>query len=233
MLLRMDLPRWVADRDTHKNAFSTMREGVDYALRTVQIRNLLLLLGMCAGLGFQYMVLLPVYAREILHADARAYGLMVSAFGLGSLVAAAVLTRPADRWTLRRNLLIGLGSSGVGMGVFAWSRVLPLTLAMGFMAGFGLILYVASTNTLLQLTTEDRFRGRIMSLYTFMFIGTAPLGALMSGSIAQRWGAPVATSASAFMLLSGAFWVFYRLRTLAAREAAERAAVPAFTEKMG
>ncbi len=232
MLLRMDLAPFVADEDAGKGALATLREGVAYALGTLPIRNLLLLLGVTAGLGFQYMVLLPVYARDILHAKEQAYGLMVAAFGLGSLLSAVVMTRQQNRWALRRNLLVGLGSAAVGMGVFAWSRALPLTLAMGFAAGFGLILYVASTNTLLQLTTEDRFRGRIMSLYTFMFIGTAPIGALLSGGIAQRWGAPVATSVSALVLLAGAVWVLYRLRTLAAREAAQ-AAVPAFTENVG
>jgi MFS family permease len=232
VLLRMDLAPHVAERDSGKSTLATLREGVDYALGNHQLRNLLLLLGVTAGLGFQYMVLLPVYARDILHANEQAYGLMVAAFGLGSLLSAVVMTRPQNRWGLRRNLLIGLAGAGVGMGVFAWSRALPLTLAMGFLAGFGLILYVASTNTLLQLTTEDRFRGRIMSLYTFMFIGTAPIGALMSGGIAQRWGAPVATSVSAMVLLGGAVWVSYRLRILAAREAA-RAPVPVFTEKVG
>jgi len=157
---------------------------------------------------------------------------MVSAFGLGSLLSAVVMTRQQGRQALRRNLLIGLASAGVGMGLFAWSRVMPLTLAMGFLAGFGLILYVASTNTLLQLTTEDRFRGRIMSLYTFMFIGTAPIGSLLCGWIAQHLGAPVATSVSAAVLLAGAFWVSNRLRMIAAREAAQ-GAVPAFTEKVG
>lgn len=230
-LLRIDLRPLVAERDSARSTFGTLREGVAYALGTPQIRNLLLLLGLTAGLGFQYMVLLPVYARDILKADEQAYGLMVSAFGLGSLLSALLMTRPHDRWALRRNLLLGLASAGAGMGVFAWSRLLPLTLAMGFLAGFGLILYVASTNTLLQLTTEDRFRGRIMSLYTLMFIGTAPIGALLSGAIAQRWGAPVATSASGIVLLGGALWVSYRLRVLAAREAAS-AALPAFTEKL-
>jgi MFS family permease len=229
-LLMMDLTPHVADRVAGQDAFSKLREGVDYALGTRQIRNLLLLLGLTAGLGFQYMVLLPVYAREILHASARAYGLMVSAFGLGSLLSAVVMTRQQDRQALRRNLLIGLGSAGLGMGVFAWSRVLPLTLAMGFLAGFGLILFVASTNTMLQLTTEDRFRGRIMSLYTLMFIGTAPIGSLLCGWIAQQVGAPVATSVSAMVLLMGALWVSYRLRATAARAAAQ--AVPAFTEKV-
>ncbi|MGH7731813.1 MAG: MFS transporter [Candidatus Eiseniibacteriota bacterium] len=231
VLLRMDVTPRVAE-DSGRSTLATLREGVDYALGLPAIRNLLLLLGVTAGLGFQYMVLLPVYARDILRANEQGYGLMVSAFGLGSLLSAVVMTRRLDRWGLRRNLLIGLASGGVGMGVFAWSRAMPLTLAMGFLAGFGLILYVASTNTLLQLTTENRFRGRIMSLYTFMFIGTAPIGALLLGGIAQRWGAPAATTVSGLVLLGGALWVFYRLRVLAAREAAE-AALPAMTENVG
>ena len=231
VLLRLDLAPRVAERDTSLGTLATLREGVRYALGVPSIRNLLLLLGVTTGIGFQYMVLLPVYARDILHADERGYGLMVSAFGLGSLVSALVMTRPSDRWALRRNLLVGLASAAVGMTGFAWARALPLALAMGFMAGFGLILYVASTNTLLQLTTVDRFRGRIMSLYTLMFIGTSPIGALMSGAIAQRWSAPVATTVSGIVLLGGAVWVSYRLRVLAAREAAQ--AVPAFTENVG
>jgi MFS family permease len=230
MLLRMDV---VSRPRKDASASSPVREGIDYALNVAPIRNLLLLLGVTAGLGFQYMTLLPVFARQILHAGPSAYGLMVASFGLGSLLAALWLTRPHDRWSLRRNLLTGLSVAGVGMGVFAWSRWMPLTLIMGFAAGFGLILYVASTNMLLQLTTEDRFRGRVMSFYTFMFIGTAPIGALMAGGIAQRWGAPWANTMCAAILLGGAIWVSYRLKVLAAREAAERLTAPVMTEKVG
>jgi MFS family permease len=214
------------------SARAAIAEGLRYVLATVPLRNLLILLGVTAGLGFQYMVLLPVYAREILHIGAEGYGLMVSAFGLGSLLAAASMTRQLSRWDLRRNLLIGLSASAVGMALFAWSRSLPLTLAMGFLAGFGLILYVASTNTLLQITTEDRFRGRVMSFYTLMFIGTAPLGSLLAGSVAQRFGAPVATTLCAAFLGGGAVWVTWRLRALAAREA-ERPTVAAPSERLG
>jgi MFS family permease len=230
-LLRLDLPPRAAD-EGEERALSNLTEGVRYALSVGPLRNLLALLGFTAGLGFQYMVLLPVYARDILHAGAQAYGLMVSAFGIGSLLSAVMMTRKLDRWDLRRNLLVGLTSAGIGMAGFAWSRWLPLSLGMGFLAGFGLILYVASTNTLLQITTEDRFRGRIMSLYTLMFVGTAPIGALVSGLIAQHAGAPLATSFSATVLLLGALWVSYRLRVIAAREAA-RPPEPALTEKVG
>ena len=104
---------------------------------------------------------------------------------------------------------------------------------MGFLAGFGLILYVATTNILIQVSTEDRYRGRIMSLYTLMFVGTAPIGALVSGSIAQRFGAPVATSVSTLVLLGGALWMLRRLRVLALREAVSPSPGPAATEKVG
>ena len=208
-----------ADVEVATTGLASIREGIRYANSVPQIRNLLLLLGGVAAFGFQYMVLLPVYARDILQTGPQGYGLLVSAFGLGSLLSAVIMTRQLSRGDLRRNLLIGLFTAAVGMGVFASSRSLPLTAAMGFIAGFGLILYVASTNTLLQITTDDRYRGRVMSLYTVMFIGTAPLGSLTSGSVAERFGAPVATTGSAVVLLLGAGWVFWRLRVLASREA--------------
>jgi MFS family permease len=202
------------------SAWERLREGLDYAWRTRAIRHLLVLLAIMGGFGFQYMVLLPVYARTILHAGAGEYGLMVSAFGLGSLLAAARMTQRLSRWDLRRHLLLGLVVAGLGQAGFAWSRALPLTLVMGFLSGFGLILYISSTNTLVQMTTDDAFRGRVMSLYTFGFVGMAPFGALLAGSLAQRYGAPVATSVCALLLLAGALWVSVRLRELAAREAA-------------
>ena len=231
MLMRMDTVSRVHD-PLPGHPWRSVVEGVRYALSVHPIRNLLLLLGATAGFGFQYMILLPVYAKEILHVGAMGYGLLVSAFGVGSLLSAVVMTRQLDRWNLRRNLLIGLTSAGVGMLGFAWSRSLTPALVFGLFAGFGLILYVASTNTLLQLTTEDRYRGRVMSLYTFMFIGTAPLGALAAGWIAQHVSAPISTTMNAVVLFGGAIWVAYRLRVLAGREAA-RPTEPVGVEKIG
>ncbi len=219
-------------RKPTEGTLHNLRDGIRYALTTRPIRNLLLLLGATTSLGFQYTTLLPLFAKEILHGGADAYGLLVSSFGVGSLAAVVILTRKPDRWLLRRNLFVGLLSAGLGLAVFAWSRWLWLSAAMGLVVGFGLILYVASTNTLLQLTTEDHYRGRVMSLYTFMFIGMAPIGALIAGGIAQAAGAPVSTSFSAAVLLAGAVWMSYRLRVLAAREAAQ-VTVPADEGRVG
>jgi MFS family permease len=218
------VPRPAAPAPPDTRAAGTMREGLAYAWSTTSIRNLLVLLAVCAGLGFQFNVLLPVYARDVLHAGAETYGLLFSAFGAGSLVAALRMTLARQRWTLRWNLLIGLVLGGAGLAGFAWSRWFPAMLACAALAGFGLILYVSSTNTLIQLTVDDRYRGRVMSLYTLFFIGTSPFGALLAGGIAERWGAPVATTVCAVALFGGATWVSVRLREIAAREAAAREA---------
>ncbi len=230
-LARIELPK----RDLRHGAagmHSTLMEGVRYAWAVRPIRHLLLLLAVTAGIGFQYLLLLPVYARDILQAGPKVYGLLVTAFGVGSLLGAVRLTERHDRGGLRRNLLLGLGSCGVGLAVFAWSRLLVLSVAAGALAGFGLIVYVASTNTLLQLATDDRFRGRVMSLYTLMFLGTAPVGALATGAVAQRFGAPVSTTCSAVIILLGAAFVLRRLGVLARSEGGE-AREAASPERLG
>ena len=209
----------------------TLREGVRYAWTTPALRDLLLLLAVCAGIGFQYNVLLPVYAREVLHAGPKVYGALLAAFGAGSLAAAVRMTQKLDRWALRRHLLIGLTLGGAGFAGFAWVHWLPAMLAFGALSGFGLILYVSSTNILIQMTTADEFRGRIMSLYTLMFVGTSPFGALLAGALGQRFGAPVATSLCALVMLGGALWVSVRLRAIAARE--EAAAAESEAEPIG
>jgi MFS family permease len=199
---------------------TTLVEGVGYAWRNSSLRNLLLLLAICAGLGFQYNVLLPVYTRELLKAGPGVYGALLASFGVGSLLAALRMTMHLDRWQLRRHLLWGLVLAGVGFAGFAWVRVLWFMMLMGALSGFGLILYISSTNVLIQMTTADEYRGRVMSIYTLMFLGTAPFGALLAGAIAERFGAPLATSVCALVLLGGALWVSVRLRAVAARERA-------------
>jgi MFS family permease len=229
-LARLDLPKREFFRRGHALGAS-LRAGIRYAWAARPIRNLLLLLGLSAGIGFQYQLLLPVYARDILRAGPQTYGLLVTAFGAGALLGALRLAGGSVRARLRGNLLLGLMACGGGLVLFAWSRAIPLSMAAGALAGFGLIVYVGSTNTLLQLSTEDRFRGRVMSLYTLMFAGAAPIGALASGAIAQRWGAPASTTFSGGVMLLGAALVIWRFALLA-RLQAGRLAGPAHTERL-
>jgi MFS family permease len=201
------------------SALEHLREGVRYAFGVPRLRNLLVLIGIAGAFGFQYTVLLPVYADRILRAGAGGFGMLASAAGVGSLLAALTMTRRQTLPRLRRNLLFGLSIFGCALVAFSFSRVFVLSLALNLVVGFGMILYAASTNTMIQLTVQDQFRGRVMSLYTLMFVGTAPLGSFVLGSIAQHAGAPTATRLSGTMCVLGAVWVFLRLHAHARRDA--------------
>ena len=216
-LWRMDLPA-VPPKAARGSALAHIREGVSYAWRTPRLRNLLVLLGTAGSFGFQYTVLVPIYADRILHAGSSGYGILMSAAGVGSLLAAFTMTAKQDRAKLRRNLLIGLSLFGAGLIGFSLSRVFALSIALNLVVGFGMVLYGASTNTLVQSAVDDSYRGRVMSLYTLMFIGTAPLGSFVLGSVAQHFGAPWATRISGGLCILGALWVFHRLRVLARAE---------------
>jgi MFS family permease len=212
-LWRIQLPA-APPRPPRTPALAHMKEGIAYAWRTPRLRNLLVLLGTAGSFGFQYTVLLPIYADHLLKAGAGGFGLLMSAAGVGSLAAAITLTRKTDRDALRRNLLVGLSIFGGGLIAFSFSRVFALSVALNLCVGYGMVLYGASTNTLIQLTVTDDFRGRVMSLYTLMFVGTAPLGSFVLGSVAQHFGAPWATRISVGLCVLGALWVFFRLRVL-------------------
>lgn len=202
------------------HALTTLIEGVRYALRAPRIRHLLLLMGFTGTLGFQYAVLMPIYAGNILNAGARGYGLLVAAAGIGAVFAALALTARMERPALRRLLLIGLSFFGLGLVAFSFSRTLWLSAALNGVVGFGMILYAATSNTLLQTTVLDEFRGRVMSFFTLMLLGTAPLGSFVSGTVAQKMGAPAATRISGVACLVGALWLWRRLRVVARDEAA-------------
>jgi predicted MFS family arabinose efflux permease len=155
----------------------------------------------------------------VLGTDARGYGLLLTAAGLGAVGAALRLaSRRYTRREHRRNLLGGLVLFAFGvLGLSTCGRIGP-ALACQVVAGFGMILYTATTNTLLQLFVADGYRGRAMGLHTVMFLGTAPVGSLVLGALAERFGAPTAAAASGTVSLGAAVWLAFRLRRLAERE---------------
>jgi MFS family permease len=224
LLLLWNLTRMALEprpRGPHAPALATLLEGVRYAYHTPRIRHLLSLLGLTGMLGFQYGVLMPVFADALLRAGARGYSLLVSAAGCGAVLGTLTLTGLRDRPALRRALFLGLAAFGAGLVAFSYSRVLWLSLGLSFVVGFGMILFAATTNTLLQITVRDEFRGRVMSLFTLMLIGTAPFGSFIMGTVADRVGAPAAVRLAGIACMLGALWVANRLRAAARRDGAQ------------
>ncbi|WP_257309938.1 MFS transporter [Geothrix fuzhouensis] len=166
-------------------------EGFRYVRRTRPVRDLLLLLGLISLLGMPYSVLMPIFAGQILHGGARALGTLMGASGVGALAGAVTLAlRPSPKGL---GTWIAACASGFGAALIAFSlsRTFPLSVLLMLPVGFGMIVQMASSNTLIQMMVPDALRGRVMSVYSMMFMGMAPIGALLGGTLAHHLGAPL------------------------------------------
>jgi MFS family permease len=181
-------------------------EGFRFARHTAPIWTLLLLLGLVSLVGMPYTVLMPIFADKILHGGARGLGILMGATGVGALLGALTLASRTGVSGLGRWVAISCGGFGFFLLLFSWSRVFWLSAAMLLPVGFCMMLEMSSSNTLIQSMVPDQLRGRVMALYSMMFMGMAPFGALLGGALADRLGAPLTVSVGAVACIGGAFW---------------------------
>jgi MFS family permease len=180
-----------------------MREGFRFVRHAKPIRTLLILVGVVSFMALPFNVLLPIFADRILHGGATAYGNLMLAVGLGAMFGALTL---AMRQGLR-----GLGNivaySAMGLGgsliLFGASRWYGVSLAAMALAGFAMMMQFASTNTLIQAMVPDQLRGRVMSLYSMMFLGMSPFGSLVAGTLADHIGAQITVALGGLASLAG------------------------------
>jgi MFS family permease len=191
-----------------------LKEGVVYAWRFVPIRLMLLLLCYMSLFGLSYAVLMPVFAKDILGGGPRTLGFLLAAVGIGALIGALYLASRKSIRGLGRVIVIGILAFGVGVIAFSFSTWLWLSLVLVPLAGFGIMVQMASINTLLQTLVDDDKRGRVMSLYTMSFIGMAPFGSLISGWAATHIGAPNTLRISGALCIIAAIVFFKKLPEL-------------------
>jgi MFS family permease len=172
------------------NVLLNLKEGVQYTMGFASMRAIVLLLAAVSLFGSSYMVLMPVFAKDIFHGGPAVLGLLMGAIGFGALGGAIFLAT--------RKTVLGLGrwlmysSCLFGTGLILFSLLNNLTLALPFLAlcGFGMMVELAGSNTILQTIVDEDKRGRVMSLYTVAFMGMTPIGGLLAGSLASRIGSP-------------------------------------------
>jgi len=191
-----------------------MKAGISYAIGFVPIRHLLLLLGLVNLLGASFHVLMPVMAKEVLHGGSNTYGFMMGFAGLGALVGALFLASRKNVIMLGRIIPSASGLFGAALIFLSISRSVPLSMGLMMFTGLGLMLYTASSNTILQTITDDDKRGRVMSLYTMAIMGTAPFGSLLAGSLAKIIGTPLTVLAGGLSCITGALYFLSRLPEL-------------------
>jgi MFS family permease len=164
--------------------------GFRFVSRTAPVRALLILLGIVSFSGMPYAVLMPIFAEHILHGGARELGILMGASGLGALAGTLTLATRTGVRGLGRWVATGAASFGVALILFSFSRVFWLSAVLLVPVGASMMVQMASSNTLIQAMVPDSLRGRVMAVYSMMFMGMAPFGALFAGSVAERIGAP-------------------------------------------
>ncbi len=176
------------DRKGKAHVWEELCEGVAYAYNFKPIWAILSLLAVYGLAGSPYVVLMPVYAKDILHGGAHTFGFLLSAAGVGALTSTIYLASRKNVLGLYKVVPLAAGVCGVGIAAFAISRNFTLSLVFLFLTGFGMLTQIASSNTIIQTIVDEDKRGRIMSLYAMSHLGTMPLGSLLAGSLAGRIG---------------------------------------------
>jgi MFS family permease len=179
-----------APRRQHDPVLQSLREGFRFSFGFAPIRYVLTLLALVSLAGVPYMVLMPIFAREILHGGPRTLGILMGGAGIGALAGAIYLA--SRRTVLGLGAIIGFAAItfGAGLVVFSFSRSLWLSLALMPITGGSMIIQMAGSNTILQTLVDDHMRGRVMAFFTMCFMGMIPLGSLLSGALATHIGAP-------------------------------------------
>jgi MFS family permease len=186
--------------------FQQLREGWNYAARFAPIRNILLLIGLVSLVGMPYTVLMPVFADEVLRGGPNTLGLLMAASGVGALIGAMLLAARRSVLGLGKYIPLTAGAFGAGLIMFSFSRVIWLSLLLMVLTGLGFMVQMAVSNTILQTIVDEDKRGRVMSFYTMAFMGTAPFGSLLAGSVAERIGAPHTLLFGGIGCLLGSAW---------------------------
>jgi len=185
-----------------------LRQGWAYVAASRPIRGILLLFALLSLMGWPFMVLMPIFAAQVLRGGPHTLGFLMGAVGVGSLVSALSLVVRRSVRGLTKMIPIAAAVFGVGLVAFGLSRSLWLSLPMMLVTGFGMMQGLTTSNTILQTLVEEKMRGRVMSYYTMAFVGMAPFGSLLAGALAHRIGAPhtVIVSGIACIVGSLVFW---------------------------
>jgi MFS family permease len=193
------------------SALAHVTEGFRFVLQSRPILALLLLLGLVSLMGTPYSVLMPIIADQTFHRGSQGLGLLMGASGVGALIGALSLAR---RTTLRgygRTVAVAATSFGLSLIAFSSVRYFWLAVALLLPAGFSMMTQMAASNTLIQSMVPNVLRGRVMAVYSMMFMGMAPIGALLAGALADWLGATTTVAAGGAFCIAGGLIFLQRL----------------------
>jgi MFS family permease len=200
-------------------------EGFQFVNHTAPIRALVILLGLVSVTGMPYVVLMPIFADKILHGGGQGLaswigshdlgavrlGILMGAAGVGALLGALTLAVRSGVKGLGTWITVCCAGFGISLMLFSFSKSFWLSVLLLLPVGYFIMLQMASSNTLIQVMVPDVLRGRMMAVYSMMFMGMAPLGALLGGAMSDRLGAPLTVAIGGFASVLGAWWFSVQL----------------------
>lgn len=186
-------------------------DGFRFAYNTLPVRGLLLTVALTSVFGMPFTVLMPVFADRVLGSGPGALGILMGSSGVGALAAALTLAMRTEVIGLGRWVAAASASFGISLILFSLSRSLVLSSTLLVAVGYSMMLQMACSNTLIQAMVPDELRGRVSAIYAMMFLGTAPIGAMLAGSVAEAIGAPFTVRAGGVCCLMIAAWFTLRL----------------------
>jgi MFS family permease len=197
-LLMMRLPP-TARRTEIVSAREHAWNGIVYSLKHQRVRTILLLFLAIGVFGWSYAIVMPAFARDVLGRGANGYGVLMSASGTGALVGALIVATYGHLFKPRRLALGGIWLFSAALIAFSFTRNFYVALAFLFVAGFGMLLFFSTSNTVLQTIVPDEMRGRVMGVWSLVFGAMIPLGSLEAGAVAHWLGTPFALAFGAIV----------------------------------
>jgi MFS family permease len=209
-LLLMKIER--SEPKQHKESpLKSLVQGFSFAMSDPAVRPALLLLSVLSLFGLQYSVFMPVYARDIFHGDAHTLGLLMSAAGIGAVLGALHFAARTTYKGMLRWIAITSVTCSLCLIVFSSAKMFWLCAAVLLVVGFAATSQMAATNTLIQNRVPDELRSRVMAVYATMFMGVQPIGALLAGGVAKKYGAPHTLALFGSLVLAASLVFGYRV----------------------
>lgn len=205
-LLQIKIPPNQASIKPASNFKKSLSEGFHYTFQSVPIRTLIIILAILSMAGFSFIVLLPAYAKEIMHGSSDTLGYLMSAMGAGALIGALYMASRKSVVGLGRIISAGVCILGLSVVLASFSKNIYFSLFIFFCSGLFMILSLSSINTMLQTLAEEDKRGRVMSFYSMALMGTTPIGSLLAGTLASGIGLAVTILISGSITLLAGIW---------------------------
>jgi MFS family permease len=189
--IRLSKPDHISEKPQYQGIFPEIIAGLVYVRKSPVILIPILLMAFINVFTLNFNVLVPIYAKNVFHGDARTYGLLMTANGIGAFIGSFILAARSGEKPQARLLAVAAFGICILELLLVPVNIYFLAFPILVMIGFSVIAYATTTNSLIQFQAPDHLRGRIMSLYTFVFMGLTPIGSFLSGWAAEHWGAPI------------------------------------------